>query len=188
MSAVLEQKKFVGTALRILNFMGAGMKSEQAAEACGVDPSYVSQLWADESFKEQVEELRLKGTSDKVEVDLTYDRIEKTSVKRLEMMVAAMTDPMKLIAIAKFANEAKRKAPFNPAANDDGTGARTVKLVMPLAITNNTQFVLNPNREVVAVEGRDLTTMTPKMLEAKLTERAENAPPKLARGQPITVL
>lgn len=170
------RKKYTGTAERILNFMGSGMKAEQSAEACGVTAGFVSQLWDESDFREQVELLRLKGVSDGIDIDNNYYQTEKLLAKRLHSMASTITDPDKMLRVLKYVNEAKKKVPIgNTDLHDESNPMKVVKLVLPPILQQT--FILNPNKEVIEIDGQNLITMTPTGLK-ELVNRRLPAPEK----------
>lgn len=154
-----ERKIYSGTAAKVLKLLGNGCLPVEAAKACGVDESYISQLKAEPDFVLQVNELVSQTFAHQSVIDTNYLEIEKNLSKKLLDLSQYMMNPDQVLRTLKFANEAKRKIPsaFNPESAGSMDALKPVMLVLPGAVINN--FVLNPNNEIVAVDGKELTTL-----------------------------
>lgn len=160
-----EKKIFYGTAARILKLLGVGCTPVEAADACGVDPSYVSQLEADDDFVEQKNAIIRKTFEQQSKIDENYVAIEAKLSERLLGATEMMFNPDQILRTLKFANEAKRKvAPTASAGGPNGSNGNggvtvfaPVTLILPASVAK--EFILNPIGEVVSVDGKPLTTL-----------------------------
>lgn len=174
-----ERKVYTGTAQRIMNYLSSGCNQIEAAKACAVDESLVSQLMAEEDFKSQVAEKLSVNFREASQIDENYQAIEKVASERLVKLLEHEFSPDRLMRMAKFANEAKRKvAPNIQNGNGNGTngnsGPGAVVLVLPSFIVNGAErkeLVVNPNNEIVAVGGRELTTFNSQGLDKLVAEK-----------------
>lgn len=153
-----EKKIYTGTAARILKLLGEGHLPVEAARAVGCDESLVSQLRKEPDFIEQVNELVKQTFAAQSKIDANYIETERILSDRLRESAQFIFNPNDVVRTLKFVNEAKKKIPtaFNPDANGDGA-KKPVTLIMPVTLIN--KFIMNPNNEIVAVDGKDLSTL-----------------------------
>lgn len=176
MSAVLDiaktKKEYLGTAGRILKYLCAGCNEVQAATACGVDPSFVSQLKQEPEFVEQIAEALRKSLVDAKEIDDNYNEIEKVAAKKLRDLMGYMQSPDQLLRVAKFANEAKKKlTPVGAMNGEQVSDIAPVRLMLPTILVQ--QYIVNPNQEVVKVGETNLTTLNSKSMETMVRKHRE---------------
>lgn len=154
-----ERKIYTGQAARVMKLLGNGCLPVEAARACGVDESYVSQLKAEPDFIEQVGELVAITMANQSEIDGNYLEVERILSRRMRDQANLMFNPDQVLRTLKFANEAKRKVPaaFVPSGEASVTAQKPVTLLLPAVIIQN--FVVNPNNEIVSVDGKELMTL-----------------------------
>lgn len=154
-----ERKIYTGQAARVMKLLGTGCLPVEAARACGCDESYVSQLKSEPDFVEQVGELVAITMAQQSEIDGNYLETEKILSKRMREQANLMFNPDQILRTLKFANEAKRKVPtaFTPQGEGSGTALKPVVLMLPAVLIQ--KFVVNPNNEIVQVEGQELLTL-----------------------------
>lgn len=173
-----EKKIYSGTALRIMKLLGAGCSQVEAARACGVIESYVSQLMDEKDFQGQVNDLVRKTMEDQSQIDDNYAEIEKNMSKRLLEQSQFVFDPEKILRIAKFANEAKRKVAIPQQSGEGVNGGNVsehrapVTLILPVQVLN--EFTINPVGEIVGVNGTELSTLPSKNIDALVAKYKEN--------------
>lgn len=183
-----ELKIYTGQAARVLKFLQGGCNEAQAAEAVGVTPGYVSQLVAEPDFKAQMAAKLQKDFEEAIETDKNYATVEleiSRKLKQLTPYVLGLDDMLKTI---KVVNAAKRKvAPIiNPGGTGaDGTGIKTVRLILPQVTVQN--FIVNPNSEVVAVNDLRLATLNASSIDSVVRE-IEDAEIIEQQSQPIPKL
>lgn len=175
-----ERKIYTGTAARLLKLRGAGCTQSEAAKACGVDDSYVSQLEGEEEFKMQLNEIIRKTFEAQSKIDENYIQIEEKLSEKLLRSIEWMVNPDQILRTLKFANEAKRKVTPSGGQGSingsDGEALKPVTLILPVVIAR--EFVINPIGEVVSVDGRELTTLPSgniqKLAREKITKKLED--------------
>lgn len=176
-----ERKIYTGTAARLLKLRGAGCTQSEAAKACGVDDSYVSQLEGEEEFKIQLNEIIRKTFEAQSKIDENYTQIEEKLSEKLLRSTEYMVQPDQILRALKFANEAKRKvAPHGGQNGSNGSGSESegqpVTLILPIVIAR--EFVVNPIGEVVSVDGKELTTLPSgniqKLAKEKIAKKLED--------------
>lgn len=188
---VKERKQYTGKALRIMKLLGQGLLAHEISKAIGTDESYISQLKAEPDFIEQVNEIVSATFADQSKVDEDYNKIEKTAVERLLKNIDLEYSTDRLLRVAKFANEAKRKlapALTNPGANGNGTTIlQPVTLILPMVVAK--EFILNPMNEIVGIGQEPLQTL-PSGNMGKLVEkhRVETEKSKLEQKQKFRIL
>jgi|SRR6266850_5874198 len=171
-----EKKIYTGTAARLLKLRGAGCTQEEAAKACGVDASYVSQLEAEDDFKIQLNELIRKTFEAQSKIDENYTQIEEKLSAKLLRSTEYMVAPDQILRALKFANEAKRKMPIPSGGHNGNHGPngeatlQPVTLILPVVVART--FVMNPIGEVVSVDGQELTTLPSANIQRLVKEKA----------------
>ncbi len=167
------RKEYTGVAGRILKFMCGGATAVQAANACGVSEGYVSQLCAEESFQSQIAEKLSKDFEVAAQIDENYQEVEKVLSKRLREVTAYMTNvdqiTRTLKTVSSIPKKVQPKVPLNSDTN--GTAIAPVSLAIPIVAKN--VFIVNPNSEVVALNGKELTTLNSKSLDSLLQGKRE---------------
>lgn len=182
MSAVLPntqtsvvRKTYTGLAARILSLLSGGCTQVQAAHALGVSEAYVSQLMAEDDFKHQIAENIQKDFEKSIAIDNNYLEIEKQLSDKLKTQIGFMHNPDQLIKTLRFVNDAKRKSGIGAAVNGGTNGHSvpggpvTVNLILPKVVVQD--FVLNPNNEVVSVDGKELSTLNSESLNTLVAKR-----------------
>lgn len=147
---------------RILALLGKGLSPALVASATSCDPSYISQLMSNDAFVEQVQILRAARLQAESETSDQVSRLHKTALDQLETVLPTVMDPMKLTRIFSELDKAKQKSstvtPPTQITNN------IVNLALPEHVAR--RFVLNAQREVIAVEGTELISMASnKVLE-----------------------
>jgi len=162
------------TNARIKKLLGNGLPPSAVAEAVGVDPSLVSQLLADEDFKREVLTAKAARAEQALERDARWDRIEDKVLEKAEQMLPLISRPRDLIAIAQVANGAKRRT--GDLGGIGESNAPVVNIVLPNSAVIH--FQMNPQAQVVSVEGRSMMPLPASHLNShlqRLKERQEAA-------------
>lgn len=151
---------------RALEFLGLGYSQERVAQVIGVTPSAVSQLMANEDFREAVRERRTEQLRQQTELDRRYDTLEGKLLKKLEQAVPLMAigKTRDILDAIKVVNGAKRRgAEVAPTTE----AAKTVVLNMPVQILQHftsAEVQKLPNNQIVKAGSQDLLTLTPQAL------------------------
>lgn len=175
-------KKYTGTASRILNILIGGATQEQAAKAVGVDPSYVSQLCAEEDFQLQIVQGIQSDIEKSVTIDQTYLEIEAALVKKLKELCSWMTTGDQVLKALRYVNEAKRKTQsYIPNTgvggnNQEGTTSHVTTIIVPTFIQQH--FTVTPNREIVGINDQPLVTLNSKQLNTMVQNSKTQQLPK----------
>lgn len=155
---------------KIIEMLGRGVPSTAVASAVGCDPSYISQLMADEEVSLRVQQLRAEHFSEYVELDKNIDDAETAALQRLQSLVPFITKPTEAARVFSILNSAKRrtsdesKAPSAP--------AQTVVIDLPAAA--RVAVTMTIDKQVIEVQGRSMATMPAKSLAAQLEQRNAN--------------
>lgn len=173
-----ESKIYTGTAARLLKLRGAGCTATEAAKACGVDTSYVSQLEGEAEFKAQLNELIKQTFEKQSKIDTNYTEIEERLSHKLLNATEYMVNPDQILRTLKFANEAKRKVTPNGALGQNGSNGhggltvlQPVTLILPAIVAK--EFVLNPMSEVVSIDGKELTTLPSNNIQQLVNQKEQ---------------
>lgn len=160
---------------KIKELLGEGLAPGIVANAVGVSPAYVSQLLADETFKQEVIELRIAKLSATTSRDRKYDSIEDTLLSKLEAAVPMLFRPAEILAAIKTINGAQRRG-----APADATPV-TYKTVVNLNIPEvaRAKLLLNESNQIIEIGGRVMATMQANVLLKQLGVEAETETEKL---------
>ena len=151
---------------KVLDLLGAGVMQVQVAQALGVDESYVSQLMADESFRNEVQLRRAARAAEHIELDGKIEDLEEMALNKVLKLLPLETNLMKALKVFQVANAAKKKS---EAAVNAQTPSTIVNITMPQNAL--VHFAMTSDKQVVEVDGRSLTTMPSHVVSQKLKER-----------------
>ena len=172
-----EKKIYTGQALRVMKLLGNGVLQVEAARACGVGEAFVSQLMKESDFIAQVNEIVSKNFALQSEIDNNYVEVERKLSERLLKNSEMIFSTDQMLRVLKFANEAKKKtAPVqhngNGSGNSDGSGnLKPVVLILPTVVVK--EFVLNPQNEIVGINGQELSTLPSAQLPNLVAKHKE---------------
>lgn len=173
---------------RVLKLLGSGLSSEIVATTIGCDPSFISQLMADDSFRERVVALRTESLAAASARDTKIDDLEERLLDQLSKVLDFIVKPGDLLRAFQTVNSAKRRGvPLQETTVINNT---VVNLNIPPVVLP--QFRQNGLGEVIEVEGRPLLTIDSADLLRKvagdhpdLKKRAEME--KLASQLPASI-
>jgi hypothetical protein len=131
-----------------------------------VEESWVSQLMAEEEFREEVERMRGEAAAGRLENDKRIDSIEDRAWQKVEQLLPIQTDIMKVLKVAQAANTARRTAAGAIGVSQPST---VVQLTLPTAI--HVEFKMSSDRQVVEVDNRPLQTMASSTVHALLNQQ-----------------
>lgn len=152
---------------RIIDLLGQGIPAAQVALHVGCDPSYISQLLANEQIAEQVQTLRAAAFAGHVEHDKAIGRIEQKVLARLDHLSDFITKPAEAARVFSILNAARRQT--LEAGNSQAAPSTIVNLNLPEAA--RVSFTVTADRQVIEVEGRSMVTMPAKSVAAQLEQR-----------------
>lgn len=154
---------------QIESMLVQGISPAIIANQVGCEPSYISQLTADDEFMERVNARKAAILTRGLDLDSMYDDIEAKAGAKLQSYIGMISDPMKLARILQVANGAKRRS---SAPIDTGNqNAVLVNIVLPQAILPH--ITVDNQGEVVNVNGTSLVTM-PSATFKSLAERMQD--------------
>lgn len=147
---------------RIRDLLGTGLSSEVVATAVGCDPSYISQLLAEEAFAAEVSNLRAEALTANSKRDRKIDTIEDKVIEKLEEVVdnGMVFKPADLLRTFAVVNNAKRRGV--PAHESMVVNNTIVNLMIPQVLRR--AFTINQQGEVIEAEGQTLVTMPARSL------------------------
>jgi hypothetical protein len=141
---------------QLQSLLGSGVSPSAAAAAVGCDPSYVSQLLADEQFAMEVSKLRVNRLEEATQRDRKWDSLEDKLLAKLEDLLPFMVRPMEVVKALSMVNAAKRRG---ATASDQQAAQVNNVVVLQLPATIKQHYVVNDRHEVVEVAGRPLVTI-----------------------------
>lgn len=166
MSAVMEKDHYLetlnSTQLKLLNFLGAGdITQHEAAIACGVTESYVSQLMSIKEFADRVSELRYERLTKRNEIDDNWDNMELRLQGKLSKSLNMIIKPNEILNAIKIVNSAQRRGSAGVVKKADAMG-KQVTLVLPNAIIKKIVVDKQSNRvvEIEQNDGNDVSLIT----------------------------
>ena len=169
-NALVNQGQGMTTATteRALKLLGNGVSAEQTAAALGVTPARISQLLADESFSQQVSEMKYQNLLSHSERDSQLDTLEDKLINKIEHLLPLVMRPMEAIKALQVVNGAKRRGSQGLA----GASAtqNIVQIAVPTQITQ--KFVTNIQNQVIQAGDQQLLTIQSGTLLKNIT--AEN--------------
>jgi len=170
---------------KALSLLGSGVPQEAVASALGVSPSYISQLLSDESFAQQVTELKFEALSKHSQRDRNYDELEDTLLARLKSNAALLIRPLDIMKALQVVNGAKRRG--TDSLENIVNQQNIVQLTLPAQIVQN--FTTNIHNQVIKTGDQDLRTIqsgdllktveVPTPIEAQVEEVMELSEPDL---------
>lgn len=153
---------------RIIEMLGRNIPAMQVAAAVGCDDSYISQIMSDPDTALKVQELRTVYYSEYIEQDARTDRAEAAALAKVEQLLPFIMRPAEAVRVYAVLNAARRRT-VDAAAATTQLPAQTVVLDLPAA--TRVRFTTTPDRQVIEVEGRSLTTMPARNLSQQLEQR-----------------
>lgn len=171
---------------RAMQLLGAGVSTEAVAAALGVTPSAISQMLANETFADQVAQLRYNQLQQHNERDAKYDSVEDRLLAKLEGAIPLMMKPGDILGAIRIINGAKRRGQVAP--EQVSNTAQIVSLVLPTAVINKVVNVeTNIHNQVVSVGEQSLQTIQSSTL-IKQVEAKQEAYSQLSDAEKATQL
>lgn len=153
---------------RALTMLGSGAGPEIVASALGVTTSAISQLMAEEGYKNRVLELRYKNLSKHIGRDNKADELEDVLLDKLKSSLSFIMDPGKLLMAYRVINAAKRRSSSAPEAIVSSQPVQSI--TMPTMIVQ--QFTTNIHNQIVRAGETDLTTIQSGKMDQLLLENS----------------
>lgn len=160
-------QEYEGLQGRICKLLGQGIEAHRVASALGVDASYISQLLADDTFKERVQELKLANLTESTARDKRYDGIEDRLLAKIEGDIdnnplAFKTTSEKVRALSMVNGLKRRGANADMAVST--INQTVVQLVLPTQLMS--RYVKDINNQIVQAGDKNLLTMQSGSLES----------------------
>lgn len=156
---------------RAKKLLGSGVQAELVAVTLGCDPSYISQLMADESFRNEVVGLRVAALTANQSRDEVIDGVEDVLLEKIVASIDFITKPRELLSAFNIINKAQRRG---VGAGNQAAIQNTVIVGLMLPNVVQQRFVTNNQGEVIEVDGKTLVTMPPAQLLRNLASQKEN--------------
>lgn len=153
---------------KIIEMLGRGIPATQVASAVGCDDSYISQLLSSPAISEQVANLRATHFSSYIALDKKVDDAEEAALSRMSSLIPFITKPSEAARIYSVLNSARRRT--EDASSAQQAPAQTVIIDLPEVA--RVSFTMTPQKQVIEIEGRSMTTMPAKSLAARLEQRS----------------
>lgn len=155
---------------KLLSFLGRGnCSNEDAAAACGISVSRVSQIITEPEFAARLAEEKFKHASAYQERDLSWDSLEDKLLEKAHQMLPMITKPSEVIAMARMANTATRRA--TSGVNNTSAPKTVVNLFLPNAAM--ARFVTNGMNQVVQAGSQSLITVQAERLATMASTQAQ---------------
>jgi hypothetical protein len=149
--------------------LGIGLANNIVASAIGVTESMVSQWLSDETFAQEVSDLRAATAAEAVGRDKKYNKIEDILLEKLEEKLDSglmFTSPREILAAIRVINSAVRRG--SPQEVTGKGQVQIVQLQLPENATFAARFVLNGQNQVIEIAGRSMATMSAKGVVGQL--------------------
>lgn len=156
---------------QILELLGQGLTPGVVASAVGCEPSYISQLIADEDFSSKIVAQRAKNLQAVNVRDRSIDTIEDKLLAKLEQTIDdnLLYKPRDILYAASVVNNMKRRGvPAHEAVTINNS---IVNLSLPTQVINS--FTINHQGEVVSAGEQSLVTVPAHTLLKSLIERGK---------------
>lgn len=133
---------------RALQMLGSGAPAHIVASALGVTESRISQMLAEETFAQQVQDLRFYNLQKHTKIDEKYLDLEDKLLEKLEKVMPLMSKPRDVLAAVQVINNAKRRGA--QVSQESRVASQVVNLTVPVQIVH--KYISNINNQVVEVQ------------------------------------
>lgn len=159
---------------KVISLAGAGVSQVIIAEACGVTPSYVSQLLEEDAVRSEVAKLRSQRVEAAITHDDSLDSAEKKALSRMVSQLPFMK-PNETINAFRAVNAAKRQSESGKLGEQAPIQADLVTIVLPKAAKIFMQ--VNSENQAVSIDGTTMAPLPSRALPAlaqRLSPHPEN--------------
>lgn len=161
---------------KILRLLGSGLSAEIVANAVGCDPSYISQLLADDEFRNQVSEERIKSLTSATARDEKYDTLEDRLLQKLSDTLDFFIKPRDVLFALATVNRMERRG--TRPQESTVINNKIVNLVLPQRVSN--QFIVNSGQQIVGISTdsgvKSLVTLDSKYVNNLAQQTLHNEP------------
>lgn len=168
---------------KLLGFLSSGVPPAAAASAAGVDPSYVSQLLDNESFRLALYEKSAERLEQDVKHDSRIESVEAKALAAIEQKLPFIRSAMEAAKIFQILNNSKKRAMTKNAAPESGLGSVTI--VLPRAIATSLDLRVNTQQQVIEVAGRTMAPLPSKNLPEILAARQKQIAADSQRAEQV---
>ena len=183
-------KQYEGVAERILKFLGQGIPAERVASVIGCDNSYISQLLAEDDFKQRVQELKFANLTEATDRDRRYDKLEDKLLEKIEDDISknpfAFKSTSEKVRNLSVINSLKRRG----AGADSGASHisnTVIQLVMPTRVREKFEVITNSDNQILRAGEQDLITMQSNSIEGFATATIGSITSKEKRNEQQTI-
>lgn len=153
------------TEVKALSLLGQGISAVLVASTLGISESRVSQLLSDETFANEVRELRFAALAKHNERDAAADTIESALLGQLKDAIPLLMRPMEIARVLGTVNALKRRGASSPETMHERSAIVTI--TMPKQITQ--KFVTNINNQVIKAGTQELITIQSGSMDALIS-------------------
>lgn len=140
---------------KLLSYLSRGCSNEDAAAACGISTSRVSQIITEPEFAERLQSARFAHAVQYQERDLSWDSAEDKLLEKLHEAIPVMHKPAEILSALRIVNGATRRAVTSP--DQIAATKSTVSLIIPTVALS--RFVANAQNQVVQAGTQSLITI-----------------------------
>ncbi len=163
---------------RIMKYLAAGVAAKDVCKICGITPSYISQLLADDNFKSELEEkiTKMPASEEDTQLVTKYTAMEHKLLSAMDGALANAELPAITNALREIGRRAdqmhlrKNPVPVNGIAGINGTvnNITYVSLTLPAhqVRKNASNIVMNNAQEVIAIGNETLAPMPSSSVKA----------------------
>jgi hypothetical protein len=152
---------------KLIDLLGSvGLTAEQAANACGITVSRVSQLLAQEAFASKVQELRAAALTEANETDKRWSKLENRVLEKLETQIDGIYDVDDLLKAASMLN--RRIDRGTKSVAQVVQASPVIQLSIPTVAIQN--LVTNINQHVIKAGNQSLITIQSGNMKGLLDE------------------
>jgi len=137
---------------RILKLLGSGLGGEVVSATVGCDPSYISQLMADEEFRSRVLAMRIESLTADTQRDRAIDEIEDVLIKKLKAGLDFLVSTKDILRAYAVINAAKRRGA--KASDTTVVNNNIVNLILPRIIVQ--KYTMSRTGEVMKLKENHL--------------------------------
>lgn len=156
-----EHRVMSATEARALELLGDGHSQDIVATTLGVTASRVSQLMAQDWFKEEVVKRRYSRQQEANLVDAKINRLEDKILDKLEKSLPLISRSGELIKAFSVLNSAKRRGSQSD-PNQTLINQTVVNLTVPVALVN--KYKTDSNSQVIEVNDKPFLTAPSNIL------------------------
>jgi hypothetical protein len=151
---------------KLLGYLAADVSQAAAALACGVSDGYVSQCLEEAEFLNALAVRRAGKLEKFIKHDETVESLEQRALDVLGQKLPFVRTATEAAKVYQILNSSKKHATPDQ-STADALGAQQVTITLPRAAA--VQIQLNPQRQVIEVNGRSMATLPSRSLPALST-------------------